>query len=145
MNFASIKKKKIAQNLNTSGVALLMVKNGTMHFVLPFSQKLWQKQVPYKKHLKIQFNFLPKKDTIPFSLLPGDEASSALPKFKTAVLLENKNNHYFGFLVDTIEGVFYIKPQLLEKQEKTLKTKSGLQEKFLVIKGKRYYFRNIEI
>ncbi len=110
----------------------LMMRNGTMHFLVPYSQKITARKIISYKTAKILYqNNLYRLQSLPGSL-DNDK------RLRTAVLLIDKNGKKNGYLGDEIERVFFYNARKMkEKLEITRYEKKYLE--FFIFKGNRYY------
>ncbi len=110
----------------------LMMRNGTMHFLVPYSQKITARKIISCKTAKIKY----KNITYHFHSLPGTLDNEK--KIRTAVLLIDKNGKNNGILGDEIERVFYYNARKMKgKLEITRYEKKFLE--YFIFKGNRYY------
>ncbi|MDH5716118.1 MAG: hypothetical protein OEZ22_00600 [Spirochaetia bacterium] len=139
----NILKEKILQNkleLNNA-VKYFMTKNGSMGFLIPYSEKIWSSIVPYKKNLKIKIKSLPEPNVFLFTELPGYSENEKNPQNKTALLIKEKNGNIKAYIVDKIENTIILNPRLYEKKAEKFQISDKENKEYIKIKGERYFIR----
>lgn len=124
------------KNRKANTAKYLMVKNGTIHYIIPYQKLIKASKVICKKRAKIKINNV----IYNFQSLPGlleDEI-----KMRTGALLMLDSDKTHGILFDKIERILYMKPESIKKKMKYLKSDRRFMDYF-PYKGVKYYYYSL--
>lgn len=110
----------------------LMLKNGDMQFLLPFNRQISRETMTVNKEKPNK-----TKQGQKIFILAGD--SVGFVEGEKIVLSVEKKSIKFTIAADEIEGVIFIKPELLKAKVQYLDA-DVKSNPYFILRGKRYYF-----
>ncbi len=124
----------------SNSLYFIIVKNGTMNFLLPGEEIIWQRRVPNREELTLRLPSKISAEPLLFSSLPGQDPLEPAPVRKLALLVQGRIGR-FAVLADAIGGSIRLTPQLFRQKLSFLKVQDSIYEAYLLLHGVRFFIR----